>query len=109
MERWCDPGSSVECSIMAGVYIHAQATSILKLVEKNRIVGSMTDPPWNVMRQYVTVFFVVIARTTAIPLTFAFGPAETAGLSESFHEMFRIYSVDFSTFVMQSDQGTTLK
>jgi hypothetical protein len=49
MERWCDPGSSVECSIMAGVYIHAQATSILKLAEDNRIVRLMTDTTWNAM------------------------------------------------------------
>jgi hypothetical protein len=61
------------------------------------------------MRQYVTAFLVAIARNTVIPLDFAFGPAETAGLLESFYEMFRIYNVDLSTFVMQSDQGTALK
>jgi hypothetical protein len=52
---------------------------------------------------------VAIARNTDIPLAFAFEPAETAGLYESFYEMFTIYNVDLSTFVMQSDQGTALK
>jgi hypothetical protein len=52
---------------------------------------------------------VAIARNTPIPLAFAFGAAETAGLYESFYEMFRIYNIDLSTFAMQSDQGTVLK
>jgi hypothetical protein len=52
---------------------------------------------------------VAIARNTAIPLAFAFGPVETAGLYESFYEMFSISHVDLSTFVMQSDSGTALK
>jgi hypothetical protein len=43
MERWYDSGRSVEYSITAGVYIHAQATSILKRPEENRIVGLITD------------------------------------------------------------------
>jgi hypothetical protein len=109
MERWCDPGSSIGDSIIAGVYIHAQATSILKRAEENRIVGLMTDTTWNVRRQYVTAFLVAIARNIAIPLAFVFGPAKTAEPYESFYEMFRIYNVDLSTFVMQSDQGTTQK
>jgi hypothetical protein len=75
----------------------------LKRAEENRIVGFMTDTTWNVMRQYVTAFLV------AIPLAFAFGPAETAGLYESFYEMFRIYNVNLRTFVMQSDHGIALK
>jgi hypothetical protein len=60
------------------------------------------------MRQYVTSILVAVSRNTAIALAFAFGPAETVDQYNLIFTAFSRYGIDLSTFILESDQGSSL-
>jgi hypothetical protein len=60
------------------------------------------------MRQYVTSILVAVSQNTAVPLAFAFGPAEALELYEQFYTGFAARGIDLSAFTVESDQGPAL-
>jgi hypothetical protein len=109
LEPWSLGTELQPYSIVAGLFIHSHATSILVNRDANAIAGLMMDTTWSVMRQYVTSILVGVSHNTAVPLAFAFGPAETTELYEQFYTGFAQRGVDISTFIIESDQGPALK
>jgi hypothetical protein len=68
----------------------------------------MLDTTWTVMRQCVTSIPVAVSRNTAIALAFRFGPAETVDQYNLILTAFSRYGIDLSTFILESDQGSSL-
>jgi hypothetical protein len=95
-------------SIVSGVYVHPSAPAIFRAKEFNKLVCIMLDTTWTVIRQYVTSILVAVSRNTAIALAFAFGPAETVDQYNLIFIAFSRYSIDLSTFILESDQGSSL-
>jgi hypothetical protein len=108
LEPWSLASELQSHSIVGGLFIHSCAASILQHRHENRIAGLMMDTTWSVMRQYVTSILVGVSRNTAIPLGFAFGPAETTELYEQFYTGFLEHGVNLSEFIIESDQGPAL-
>jgi hypothetical protein len=68
----------------------------------------MLDTTWMVMRQYVTSILIAVSRNTATALAYAFGPAETVNQYNLIFTAFSQYGISLSTFILESDQGSSL-
>jgi hypothetical protein len=106
MEPWTVDGKGY--SILTGVYIHAEASGIIRNRLENQIAGLMLDTTCDVMRLYVMARPVAISRNAALPLGFTFGATETVELDEQFSDLFAERQIKLSEFLFEADQGSAL-
>jgi hypothetical protein len=68
------------------------------------------DTTWPVLRLYLIVILMTVPHNTAIPLAFAFGPAEDCTLYDIFADILeKRFGVLLSEFILDSDHGPGLR
>jgi hypothetical protein len=81
-------------SIASGCWISPVARSIFL---ENEIDGVMLDPPFSVIKGYVTAILMAVMKNVGIPVAFAFGWKESIGLDNDIYEN-----------ILESDHGSAL-
>ena len=73
------------------------------------IDGCLLDTTWEVLPFYVTSILMLSICNVGIPLGFCFGRSESTELYDLFFKTFRdLFSIDLSTYVIESDRGASL-